>query len=92
MRTFTRTKLEYFEFQLEGDETVYRIPLAANMPIGLIERMGMASKEDALGLQIDILRKYMGDAANELPLGMVKDIFMAWTEESTKAGANVGES
>ena len=56
MRTFTRTELEYFEFKLEGDETVYRIPLAANMPIGLIEKMGMASKEDALGLQIHILQ------------------------------------
>ena len=39
MRTFGKELTEYFEFQLEDDEKVYRIPLAAAMPFSLLDRM-----------------------------------------------------
>ena len=32
MRTFSVSKTEYFEFQIEGKEKIYRIPLAGSMP------------------------------------------------------------
>ena len=93
MRTFTRTKLEYFEFQLEGDETVYRIPLAASMPFGMLDKMSKAVRtEDRFSTQVEMLRKFLGDVVDELPVGVISNILQAWVEESAKAGASVGES
>lgn len=93
MRTFGRELTEYFEFQLEGDDKTYRIPLAAAMPFGVLNRISKASKsEDSLEVQVEMLRKYMGDVVDELPVGVISGILQAWVEESAKAGASVGES
>lgn len=93
MRTFGRELTEFFEFQLEGDDKTYRIPLAAAMPFGVLNRIQKASKsEDSLAIQVDMLRKYMGDVVDELPVGVISGILQAWVEESAKAGASVGES
>ncbi len=93
MRTFGRELTEYFEFQLEGDDKTYRIPLAAAMPFGVLNRISKASKsEESLAIQVDMLRKYMGDIVDELPVGVISGILQAWVEESAKAGASVGES
>ena len=93
MRTFGRELTEYFEFQLEGDDKTYRIPLAAAMPYGVLNKISKASKsEDSLAIQVDMLRKYMGDVVDELPVGVISGILQAWVEESAKAGASVGES
>lgn len=93
MRTFGRELTEFFEFQLEGDDKTYRIPLAASMPFGVLNKIQKASKsEDSLAIQVDMLRKYMGDIVDELPVGVISGILQAWVEESAKAGASVGES
>ena len=93
MRTFGRELTEYFEFQLEGDDKTYRIPLAAAMPFGVLNKIQKASKtEDSLAIQVEMLRKYMGDVVDELPVGVISNILQAWVEESAKAGASVGES
>ena len=93
MRTFGRELTEFFEFQFEGDDKTYRIPLAAAMPFGVLNRIQKASKsEDSLSVQVDMLRKYMGDVVDELPVGVISGILQAWVEESAKAGASVGES
>lgn len=93
MRTFGRELTEYFEFQLEGDDKTYRIPLAAAMPFGVLNKIQKASKtEDSLAIQVEMLRKYMGDIVDELPVGVISGILQAWVEESAKAGASVGES
>lgn len=93
MITFGQGKIEYFEFQLEGEEEIYGIPLAPYMPIGLIEEMNKADTDgDALRLQIKILRKYMGERADDLPISMLKEIIVAWSEASAESGATVGES
>ena len=64
MRTFEKELTEYFEFQLEDDEKVYRIPLAAAMPFSLLDRMSKAADtEDRFTAQVDMLRKYMGDVS-----------------------------
>ena len=93
MRTFGRELTEYFEFQLEGDDKTYRIPLAAAMPFVVLNKIQKASKtEDSLAIQVEMLRKYMGDVVDELPVGVISGILQAWVEESAKAGASVGES
>ena len=81
MRTFGRELTEFFEFQLEGDDKTYRIPLAAAMPFGVLNRIQKASKsEDSLAIQVDMLRKYMGDVVDELPVGVISGILQAWIE------------
>ena len=93
MRTFCKSLTEYFEFQLEDDEKVYRIPLAAAMPFSLLDRMSKAADtEDRFTAQVDMLRKYMGDVVDDLPVGVLSEILKAWGEESTRAGASMGES
>ena len=92
MRTFGENKIEYFEFQLSGAETVYRIPLAAGIPYSILEKMDEAEDDDRFRVQVDMLRKYMGDVVDELSAGVLSDILKAWAEESTGAGASVGES
>ena len=93
MRTFGRELTEFFEFQLEGDDKTYRIPLAAAMPFVVLNKIQKASKtEDSLAIQVEMLRKYMGDVVDELPVGVISGILQAWVEESAKAGASVGES
>ena len=93
MRTFGKSLTEYFEFQLEDDENVYRIPLAAAMPFSLLDRMSKAADtEDRFTAQVDMLRKYMGEVVDDLPVGVLSEILKAWGEESTRAGASMGES
>lgn len=93
MRKFGKEITEYFEFQLEDDEKVYRIPLAAAMPFSLLDRMSKAADtEDRFTAQVDMLRKYMGDVVDDLHVGVLSEILKAWGEESTRAGASMGES
>ena len=93
MRKFGGQDIEYFVFQLEGDDTVYRIPEAASIPFSILNKMN-ETKETGEGFvaQVDMLRKYMGDVVDELPAGTLSEILLAWSEESKKAGASVGES
>lgn len=93
MRTFAKSGTSYFEFQLEGEEQVYKIPLAADMPMTVLNDMYEASNtSDRFMSQVEMLRKYMGDVVDELSAGTLSDILRAWSDESTQAGASVGES
>lgn len=92
MRKFGQNNVNYFEFQIEGSDEVYKIPLAANMPFSILNNMNNASEEDRFTMQVEMLRKYMGDAVDDLTAGTLSDILEAWGEESMKAGASLGES
>lgn len=93
MRTFGREEKKYFEFALEGNEKVYKIPLAAYMPIASILMMQEADRRDeSLNGQVAMLRRYMGDDVDELSPTMVADILNAWIDESAGNGASPGES
>lgn len=93
MRTFPKSGTSYFEFQLEGEERVYKIPLAADMPMTVLNDMYEAlNTGDRFMSQVEMLRKYMGDVVDELSAGTLSDILRAWSDESTQAGASVGES
>lgn len=94
MRTFGKGKIEYFEFKLEGDKKVYKIPLAAHMPFVLLDEMHNArNTEDSFPAQIRMLRRYMGDVVDELPAGTLSEIMQAWGDACLEdSGASVGES
>lgn len=93
MRRFGREKIEYFEFQLEDSEQVYKVPLAASMPFTILNRMKEAANtEERFPVQVDMLRHYMGDVVDELTASTLSEILAAWGEESANAGASVGES
>ena len=92
MRTFGENKTEYFEFKLKDDKKVYRIPLAASIPYSILNRMDEAGDDDRFRVQVDMLRKYMGNVVDELSAGVLSDILIAWAEASKDEGASVGES
>lgn len=92
MRKFGENKVKRFEFQLEGDDKVYSIPLVADMPYSVLDRMRNATEDESFPVQVEMLRKYMGDIVDDLSVGMLSEILRAWSEESTKSGASVGES
>lgn len=92
MRTFGEHKVEYFEFQLAGEEQIYKIPVAASMPFSVLNEMRLADDDERFPVQVEMLRKYMGDVVDTLSAQVLSDIILAWSEESKKAGASVGES
>lgn len=87
MRQFTTDAPEFFSFQLEGSDKVYKIPLAASMPVKVL-----LSIDGSLQSQMAMLEKYMGDAAGELSASTVGEILKAWSQASKDQGASVGES
>lgn len=94
MRKFGKDKPELMSFNLGNSKKVYNIPLAASMPATLILKMQEAYKEGeaaAFAFQLDLLKKYIGDAADNLTAGDVRDIFNAWAADSAEQGAEPGE-
>ena len=87
MRTFGTDKPEFFIFQIEGSEEVYKIPLAASMPSKIL--LDLRGDFES---QIEMLRKYMGDIVDDIPATTLSEILKAWSEESRGQGASVGES
>lgn len=93
MRKFGQNLTKYFEFQLEGDDRVYGIPLAASMPFGVLEEMSRAANtSEQFTAQVKMLREYMGDAVDKIPVETLSEILKAWAEESNNTGTTVGES
>ena len=93
MRKFGKDKPELMAFQIGDSEKVYTIPLAASMPASVLIEMGKVTNDETklFEYQYGILRRYIGEAADELTAGDVRDIMNAWYEESAKQGAEVGE-
>lgn len=94
MRNFGTDAPEFMAFTLGDSDEVYKLPLAASMPMTmLLEMQEAASKGDAEALkyQFDLLHRYLGERADTLTVGEVRDIYAAWNEESVKQGATVGE-
>lgn len=94
MRKFGTDAPEFMEFTLGGGETVYKLPLAAGLPMDTVIELQEASEKGgaaALRYQMDLLRRYMGPDVEALTVGQVREIYSAWTEESARAGATPGE-
>lgn len=93
MRTFGTKITNFFEFKLEGYDTVYRIPLAPEVPYTILNKLyAESASRESFNKQIEMLRKYMGDVVDELSAATLTDILQAWMEESNSTGITVGES
>ena len=93
MRKFGKDAPEFFSFQLQGDKKEYKIPLAASMPYSILRKMQQhQNSEDEFDIQVEMLRKYMGDVVDELDAVTLSDILKAWSVASGGQGAEVGES
>ena len=94
MRKFGKDKPELMAFKIGDSEKVYTIPLAASMPAGILIEMSEESENDteAFKFQYNLLRRYMGEDADNLTASDIRNIIEAWYEESEKQGAEVGES
>ena len=90
MRTFGNDAPQFFAFQLEGEKTVYKIPLAASM--NNREVRAFESTNGDYVKQIDWLRTYLGDVVDDLTPATTGEILRAWSEESKNQGAEPGES
>ena len=87
MRSFATDAPEFFCFQLEGDDEIYKIPLAASMPSSIVLKM-----QDGFEGQFSILQKYMGEGADKVTTKQVGEIITGWLNASKGQGASVGES
>ena len=87
MRKFTTDAPEFFTFQLEDSEKVYKIPVAASMPYMIL----FLTKNGFEG-QVEMLRHYMGDVVDDLTTGMLTEILKGWSNEGKEQGASPGES
>ena len=93
MRLFGKDAPDLFCFQIKGDKRTYKIPLAASMPYSILKWMqDHEGAPDEFDVQVEMLRKYMGPAVDELDATTLSDILKAWCEESSKQGASMGES
>ena len=93
MRSFGNDAPELFCFQITGDKKVYKVPLAASMPYSVLKKMQSAKSDDGkFDAQVEMLRKYMGEAVDELDAMTLGSILKAWAEASNSQGAEVGES
>lgn len=82
------------EFAIGDSEKVYKLPLAASLPMSTLIELREASgagEVEAMRFQVDLLRKYMGDDVDMLTVGDVAAIYEAWTDESSKGGSTLGE-
>lgn len=99
MRKFGNDAPEFMSFTLgHTGKKVYKMPLAASMPMTIAVRFSeiAALPEDQQGVesikfQLEVLRRYVGDAADDLTASQVAEIFEAWGEESSEQGASLGE-
>lgn len=87
MRKFNTDAPEFFSFALGDSATIYKIPLAASMPVTKLMKM-----ENGFAEQIEVLRDYIGDVVDDMTAGTVSEILKAWSEESRDGGATMGES
>lgn len=93
MRKFGIDAPDMFCFQLDGDDTVYKVPVAASMPIADLLILSRQGNDEARFIaQVEMLHKYMGDVVYDLTATTVSTILRAWGEESNRSGASVGES
>lgn len=94
MRKFGNDAPEFMEFMLGDSEEVYKLPLAGSLPMEtLIEMQEAVDKGEtaAMRFQLELLRRYIGDAASTLNAVDVRDIYKEWTKESASQGAEAGE-
>lgn len=95
MRKFGTDAPDFLAFQLEGEDAVYKLPLASSMPAETLIALTEAEERGetaAVRKQLEVLATYMGaEAVASLTMSDLRNIFAAWLEESKARGASQGE-
>ncbi|MBQ9021559.1 MAG: hypothetical protein IJ113_06055 [Eggerthellaceae bacterium] len=100
MRNFGNDAPQFMSFTLGKDKTVYKLPLAASLPLSeSIKFSDLAAMPDgeeknaaAVKFQYDLVVKYLGEeVADLITVSQLGEIFGAWVEESQNQGATPGE-
>ena len=100
MRDFSAKQVQEMSFTINGGKTVYKMPLASSMPLGLLRKITRAAgikdeekrAEASIDAQLEILTEYLGaKVAERLEPDLIGEIFSAWAEESDASGADLGE-
>lgn len=89
-------KHQEFAFKIDGDKTLYKLPLMQYLPIKVIRDLGHISAEDdgekknieMLDFMIDILDRYAPGLTDNLTQSDMGTIFEAWSDASE---TNMGE-
>lgn len=87
MRNFSIDAPKFFCFSIGDSEKVYKVPLAASMPIPVLKLL-----DDGVMGQYELLKKYLGDDLDEIPAEVFNQIMKAWEDASKEQGATPGES
>lgn len=82
--------VDFFQFQMEGEDTVYKIPLATSMTNK--EVLAFRDADNDYEKQIAWLRSYIGDIVDDLTVKQTINIIKAWSDASSVGGVSVGES
>ena len=90
MRTFEREEQEFFQFQIEGDDKIYKIPSPLHMTNKQMVELEKAGND--YSKQVAWLRSVIGDVVDDLTLGETAAIMKGWLDASKESGASVGES
>ena len=87
MQVFKADSEKYLEFQLTDSDTVYKVPLAGSMPFKTAKLM-----TEGFEGQVEMLRSYIGNVVDTLPVKVLSDIINTWAEQSKENGTDPGES
>ena len=95
MRKFGVDKPEMMSFTVGDSDTIYKIPLAASLPVSVLKEMQTAQEKgdiEVFNYEVELLRTYIGDAVDGFSVGVIREIFEAWSEDTSAQGAEPGES
>lgn len=90
MRTIDREIKGFFQFQIEGSDEVYKIPLPLCMTNKqMVELTKAGSDYDE---QVEWLRGIIGDVVDDLTVSETSAIMQGWLEASEQSEVTPGES
>lgn len=90
MRTIDREIKGFFQFQIEGSDEVYKIPLPLCMTNKqMVELTETGSDYDK---QVEWLRGMIGDVVDDLTVSETSAIMQGWLEASEQSEVTPGES
>lgn len=90
MRTIDREIKGFFQFQIEGSDEVYKIPLPLCMTNKqMVELTEAGSDYDK---QVEWLRGMIGDVVDDLTVSETSAIMQGWLEASEQSEVTPGES
>lgn len=87
MRVIAKPSGKPFEFQIDGEETVYTMPHPSNLFADDIRRLGLLAEAeekgedvgmDMVALELELIERYIGERARTLTLDQLGAIYTQW--------------